>query len=93
MGSSAKIISGPSGAAFANMIFAKNAIIINSYFILNKMNCWENLSLDMGFKYIPVRTNAVIRNQKPDHFQDLEIDIKHFENILASISPTTINSN
>jgi hypothetical protein len=91
--SAAKIISGPSGAAFANMIFAKNAIIINSYFILNKMNCWENLSLDMGFKYIPVRTNAVIRNQKPDHFQDLEIDIKHFENILASISPTTINSN
>ena len=77
--SAAKIISGPSGAAFANMIFAKNATIIYSYFVLDKMNCWENLSLDMGFKYIPVKTKAVNREGYNYKNSDSIIDKFHFE--------------
>jgi len=77
--SAAKIIAGPTGAAYANMIFAKNTTIIYSWNITDRINCWQNLSYDLGFKYIPVKTEAVQEEGKTYTNLDLIIDKNHFE--------------
>jgi hypothetical protein len=82
--SRAKIIAGPTGAAFSNMIFAKNATIVYSWNIMDKVNCWQNLSKDMGFKFIPVKTKAVEEEGKTYTNLDLIINKNHFEESIIS---------
>ena len=77
--SRAKVIAGPTGAAYSNMIFAKNATIVYSWHISDKINCWQNLASDLRFKYISVKTKAVLEEGTNYTNSDLIIDKSHFE--------------
>jgi len=83
--SGANIISGPSGASHANMIFAEKTTILYSGPVMDKKNCWQNLSNDMGFKFIPLNTKAVEEEGKTYTNLDLIIDKNHLEEILEII--------
>ena len=66
------------------MIFAKNATIVYSWHISDKINCWQNLSNDMGFRYIPVKTKAVEKEGVTYTNLNLIIDKAHFEKSIIS---------
>ena len=46
---------------------------------MDKVNCWQNLSNDMGFKFIPLKTKAVEEEGKTYTNLDLIIDKNHLE--------------
>ena len=82
----ANVIAGPTGAAFANMIFAENPSIIYSWHINDKVNCWQNLSFDLGYKYFPVKTKEIPDKNESYTNLDLIIDKNDLENsILKSL--------
>jgi hypothetical protein len=85
MFSNAKIIAGPTGAAFANMIFATDATILYSWHIDDKINCWQNLAREMGFDYYHIKTKGVGRDGQTAIQFDLEIDVSDFERTLKDV--------
>ncbi len=87
--SNANIIAGQSGAAYANMIYATDATIIFLWNEMEKINCWQNLSNDLDFNYIPVKTRAVNGQNNSKLFNDLEIDAEHFDEIVTNVLSKT----
>lgn len=83
--SKAKIIAGPTGAAFANMIFASDATILYSWHIGDRINCWQNLANELGFDYYHIKTKGVGRDSQTAIQLDLEIDVDDFETTLRHV--------